>query len=1343
MIIKKMFGITVCMLLIATSFGSIFGLIDTAKADVGDILYSFDTPGDFEASGLTCLAGLIVAGGHSSDGTPPYNQQIKSFDQQGNTMPAFSFDFNHEGEITGIAHQGAYLWILNREPDGSKKIYKYTPIGTEVFVITLPDELDSGAAGLTFHDDYLYYSTCYVYGSTLYKCIIMKLALNGTVVGLNYAPDFEGTGSYYQGLAYDGSNNWYTKNNRIKYWKIGSSTSFEQASIPETRDLAWDGQYLWVGGNGGDTIYKLDVTPNNPPNKPTTPAGPSKVGAGNSATYTTSATDPEGDQVQYKFSWGDGQTSDWSSLVSSGTSVSMSHSWDNPGSYQIKSQAKDSNGETSAWSDPYTITVVGACAGGPYYGFKNYYIQFTGSISQGTPPYTWKWDFNNDGTIDSYEQNPQHTYTSTYTGVAKLTVVDGSGTSATDTASVQVKNLPQLADLLITLSGVTPSWDGSHLKATIPFNKNTIDDLIDVDGSVPGTVNVGDFSGPYDFGIKWEDTNIKIDLDPVHPDKDKMTLQSGVELSLEAYNDYGAGGSFTCGADGSLSKVGDDFEWDLMVYLNGKVVFPVLRVYGAAGPIPISAAADLYLDGDLEFYLNSPDDFDSNVFDHMSGSLGVGGKARGGIGFVGLASAGLYGGIEGRWYFQAPEVGNSVYDSFSVTISFGAYAEIIFLGYWEWEWYSYSWPNAINRNPLTNGYQVMQRDYGTPTWINNESGVLLDNAFPASNPSISSNSNGDKIMVWAQDDLSIGGSGGNNGDGLEIWYSTWNKNTEDWNTPGQITNDNYAQSNPSVTLLDNGDAICVFNSLGASSSGKTLQQIFSESEIRYCYYNGNSWTAPQLVVPGGTTNYYMDSFPVIKSDGNNAVVAWICDDDADIFSVNNEKDIYTSFWDGNSWTGTRTVSNKNIVSAPVSLAYKNGEASIAYAVDEDGDLNQTVNDQNIYVTTYSDNAKDDSTTQITSSGRNGHPSVNYISGSTPSVSWAEEETNPNEDLETTIYYMSDINSKDVEVVEDGIEAVSSAPMFSCSGSKDESFPLIGWNDGKNICFKRRFETGWEDKVVLHSSDKIIAQPGWDYNGTGVAVSAIFVEKEDMNESQNCQLKIAGKGNLLIPDKPTRPIGPTEGYIYEKYSFESTATDPTPYNNLYYNWSWDDGTYDVYGPYKNGQVCKVDHRWEILKKCQVKVKVENYFGESLWSDVLEVNIESAPPCKPIITGPKQGIPNQVYAYSFYSTDPDKQDIDYYVDWGDGDITGWIGPYKSGESVILNKAWSNKGTYTIKIKARDSVHFGESEFSTYQMTITKSKSKNRDIARTAIIQYLQEFIKHFPNLQKILFLLMELG
>jgi len=50
-------------------------------------------------------------------------------------------------------------------------------------------------------------------------------------------------------------------------------------------------------------------------------------------------------------------------------------------------------------------------------------VQFT-DLSTGNPT-SWQWDFQNDGTIDSEEQNPEYTYNEIGTYSVSLTVSDG------------------------------------------------------------------------------------------------------------------------------------------------------------------------------------------------------------------------------------------------------------------------------------------------------------------------------------------------------------------------------------------------------------------------------------------------------------------------------------------------------------------------------------------------------------------------------------------------------------------------------------------------------------------------------------------------------------------------------------------------------------------------------------------------------------------------------------------------------------------------------------------------------------------------------------------------------
>lgn len=96
---------------------------------------------------------------------------------------------------------------------------------------------------------------------------------------------------------------------------------------------------------------------NNPPSIPSAPSGPDSGTPGTSCDFTATTTDPDGDQVCYKFDWGDSSESDWTSFVDSGASANASHSWANDGTYQVKTKAKDTNDVESGWSKTHQIVI--------------------------------------------------------------------------------------------------------------------------------------------------------------------------------------------------------------------------------------------------------------------------------------------------------------------------------------------------------------------------------------------------------------------------------------------------------------------------------------------------------------------------------------------------------------------------------------------------------------------------------------------------------------------------------------------------------------------------------------------------------------------------------------------------------------------------------------------------------------------------------------------------------------------------------------------------------------------------------------------------------------------------
>jgi len=92
----------------------------------------------------------------------------------------------------------------------------------------------------------------------------------------------------------------------------------------------------------------------------------------------------------------------------------------------------------------------------------------------------------------------------------------------------------------------------------------------------------------------------------------------------------------------------------------------------------------------------------------------------------------------------------------------------------------------------------------------------------------------------------------------------------------------------------------------------------------------------------------------------------------------------------------------------------------------------------------------------------------------------------------------------------------------------------------------------------------------------------------------------------------------------------------------------------------------------------------------------------PPLAPTLTGPSSGQRGVHYNYTVFTTDPNSDDVYYWVDWDDGTNTGWVGPFPSGMMVTLNHTWSQPGTYTLKVKAKDTYGL-ESIWTPFQMTI----------------------------------------
>jgi parallel beta-helix repeat protein len=133
-----------------------------------------------------------------------------------------------------------------------------------------------------------------------------------------------------------------------------------------------------------------------------------------------------------------------------------------------------------------------------------------------------------------------------------------------------------------------------------------------------------------------------------------------------------------------------------------------------------------------------------------------------------------------------------------------------------------------------------------------------------------------------------------------------------------------------------------------------------------------------------------------------------------------------------------------------------------------------------------------------------------------------------------------------------------------------------------------------------------------------------------------------------------------------------------------------------------------------------------------------NGTNQPPTSPTITGPTTGKAGQRYNYTFRSIDPDGRDILYYIDWGDSTNSGWIGPFLSGESVVVSHTWATRGSYTIKAKVKNMIGT-ESDWGTLSIKMPKSSAQISMFFMNFFERFFERFPDSFPILQHLFYFL----
>jgi outer membrane protein assembly factor BamB len=253
-----------------------------------------------------------------------------------------------------------------------------------------------------------------------------------------------------------------------------------------------------------------------------------------------------------------------------------------------------------------------------------------------------------------------------------------------------------------------------------------------------------------------------------------------------------------------------------------------------------------------------------------------------------------------------------------------------------------------------------------------------------------------------------------------------------------------------------------------------------------------------------------------------------------------------------------------------------------------------------------------------------------------------------------------------------------------------------------------FQNGTEKWRRTIADDWIFSSPAISSDGT------IYIGSSSDNQGWTYGYLYA----FGIKDLEADTNGPYYGLINIPVQFNGSSSGGYFPHSYYWNFG-DTHTSDEQNPI---------HTYTNLGNYTVTLTVtdntSNTTTDTTYAWIQETN---TPPNKPTIDGPTNGNIKTSYPYTVSTSDPEESIIWYNIDWGDNTNTNWIGPYDSGKEITSSHTWTKKGTYILKVKAKDPYN-SESLETILEVTIPRNK---------AIHSFLfLRFLERFPILQKLL-------
>jgi len=182
-------------------------------------------------------------------------------------------------------------------------------------------------------------------------------------------------------------------------------------------------------------------------------------------------------------------------------------------------------------------------------------------------------------------------------------------------------------------------------------------------------------------------------------------------------------------------------------------------------------------------------------------------------------------------------------------------------------------------------------------------------------------------------------------------------------------------------------------------------------------------------------------------------------------------------------------------------------------------------------------------------------------------------------------------------------------------------------------------------------------------------------------------RVNEQGNPVPPPSPTNHAPTADGTAGEPYigivgeelHFNGSRSYDTDGMIVSWQWSFGDGI-NASGPV-------VTYIYMVAGTYSILLTVTDDDGATdTYHTTAHIRLPNRAPLKPSFNGPKEGNRNISYVFTMMTTDPDTDDVQYVILWGDGSQNTSVFS-GSGHSIQMTHQWSSLGFYIVRIYAVD--------------------------------------------------------